>query len=291
MKAELRVLVTGAHGQVGSRMVRALSELSYPARVAAFGSGELDITRRDLVMASVEGFRPDWIVNCAAYTAVDRAESEADRAYLVNAIAVRWLVEAAELFRARLCHFSTDYVFDGSSRRPYREWDPANPLSVYGQSKLAGEKELRPGKDLLIRSSWIVSSSPKNTAATIARLALSGNKFGFVTDQIGSPTRADDLVDASLRMMLSGMTGTFHVANQGEASWFEVARFVTEQLGNDPSQVEPITREMLNAAAVRPPYSVLDCSTYQAATGRDMAHWRDAVKELVGEAVERGTWK
>ncbi len=291
--SSLRVVVTGAGGQVGTRVVRLLRGLSVPIEVFPVDSRALDVTARDQVHALVAALRPDWIVNCAAYTAVDRAESEPERAYAANAMAVRWLVEAAEGAGTRVCHFSSDYVFDGTLGRAYREWDQTNPLGVYGASKLAGEMELRNGIDLCLRSAWVMSASSGNTAATIGRLALAGREMRFVDDQFGSPTSADDLAAAAIRLLLSSYSGRFHVVNAGAASWFQVARHLASCVGADPGLVQPAaTAEMRELyRAPRPVYSVLDATAISAGGVMPMRDWHDALAAVAAEALGAKAWE
>ncbi len=288
----LRVAVTGSGGQVGSRVVALLRGLSVPVEIFAVGRARLDVTARDEVHEFVSALRPDWIINCAAYTAVDRAETEPERAYAANAMAVRWLVEAAERSGSRVCHFSTDYVFDGSLGRPYREWDRTNPLGVYGASKLAGEMELRTGLDLCLRSAWVMSASAGNIAATVGRLALSRTEMRFVDDQFGSPTSADDLAAATIRLILSSCSGRFHVVNAGAASWLEVARHLAACVGADPDLVKPAaTAEMRERfPAPRPVYSVLEPAALAAGGFEPLRDWHEALAESAAQALEAGAW-
>ena len=281
--SQLRFVVLGAHGQLGQRLARRLGELDLPVEVFAFSSKDIDVRQRGAVHEVIRSLRPDWVVNAAAFTAVDRCEREPERAFLVNALAVRWMVEAAEAVGGRVCNFSTDYVFNGESAQPYREWDPVGPLGVYGRSKLGGEQELRVGSDLNIRTAWLMSSSGGNIASTVVRLAQEGSTLRFVGDQVGSPTIADDLSEASIQLMLSSCSGCFHVVNGGSASWFEVVRWILTLLGRDPGQVVEVSAASVadRYPAPRPRNSVLATSAYSAALGRTTDDWHDAIERVV----------
>ncbi|MCL5972821.1 MULTISPECIES: dTDP-4-dehydrorhamnose reductase [Ferrimicrobium] len=278
-----RFLVLGANGQLGQRLTRRLGGLDLPVEVFAFTSSEVDIGQRSIVNEAIRSLRPDWVVNAAAFTAVDRCELEPDHAFRINALAVRWIVEAAAAVSGRVCNFSTDYVFDGHAAQPYREWDRVNPLGIYGRSKLGGEQELRAGFDLNIRTAWLMSASRGNIASTVVRLAREGAPLRFVGDQVGSPTVADDLSEAAVQLMLSSCTGCFHVVNGGVGSWYQVVQWILRLLGRDPGQVTEI--EAISVAdrypAPRPSYSVLSTSSYVAATGRTTDDWHDALERIV----------
>ncbi|WP_298345641.1 dTDP-4-dehydrorhamnose reductase [Ferrimicrobium sp.] len=283
--SQLRFVVFGSNGQLGQRLARRLRELDLPVEVFAFTSADIDVRQRANVNEVIRSLRPDWVVNAAAFTAVDRCEREPDLAFGVNALALRWQVEAADAVGARVCNFSTDYVFNGQSVEPYREWDRVDPLGVYGRSKLGGECELRVGIDLNIRTAWLMSASAGNIASTVVRLAKEGSVLRFVGDQVGSPTVADDLSEASIQLMLSACTGHFHVVNGGTASWYEVVRWILTSLGRDLDQVVEISAASIvdRYPAPRPGYSVLSTATYSAAIGRATDDWHDAVERVVRE--------
>lgn len=283
--SQLRFVVFGSNGQLGQRLARRLRELDLPVEVFAFTSADIDVRQRATVNEVIRSLRPDWVVNAAAFTAVDRCEREPELAFGVNALALRWQVEAADAVGARVCNFSTDYVFNGQSVEPYHEWDRVDPLGVYGRSKLGGECELRVGTDLNIRTAWLMSASAGNIASTVVRLAKEGSVLRFVGDQVGSPTVADDLSEASIQLMLSACTGNFHVVNGGTASWYEVVRWILTSLGRDLDQVVEITAASVadRYPAPRPAYSVLATATYSAALGRATDDWHDAIERVVRE--------
>lgn len=253
----MRVLITGAGGQVGSELVATFTASGHD--VFAFTHGQLDITSRDAVRAAVIEAHPDAVVHPAAWTAVDACESDPDRAFLVNAIATRFISEAAAMVGAPVYYVSTDYVFDGTKSTPYVEWDDVAPASVYGASKLAGERELHAGSTI-IRTSWVCGYNGGNMVKTILRIAAENETLSFVDDQRGHPTFADDLAMMIRRLVEDRRTGTFHVTNQGAVSWYEFAREVLIASGQDPERVRPVATADLQPPrpAPRPANSVLD---------------------------------
>src|SRR3954453_16186964 len=227
--------------------------------VVAFDRTQLDVGDRDSVLGAVGSVRPDAIVHCAAMTAVDACESERDRAFRVNALGVRFVMEAARRAGSYVVALSTDYVFDGTQSEPYHEWDTPNPASVYGQSKLAGEFEV----DLecaVVRTSWVVGRHGANMAKTVLRLAQGDAPLRFVDDQRGCPTIAADLATMLRTFVVERLPGTWHVTNQGAVSWFEFAGEVLRAAGGDPARVSPISTADLEPRrpAPRPANSVLD---------------------------------
>jgi len=251
----MRILITGAGGQVGRELV----DVFVDHDVVAVDHRGLDIADRDAVLGLVTSVRPDVIVNSAAYTAVDACETETDLAWSVNALAVRHLADGARRVGGWVCHLSTDYVFDGSKPEPYVEWDQPNPVSMYGRSKLGGELELSPA-DTVVRTSWVCGYHGGNMVKTILRLAREHDTLSFVDDQRGHPTFADDLAAVVRRLVVDRRPGLFHVTNQGAVSWFEFARAVLDAAGLDPDRVTPLaTADLVPARpAPRPANSVLD---------------------------------
>lgn len=253
----MRVLVTGAGGQLG----RAVTERfeAGGCTVVAAGHDRLDVCDRDAVLQAVTALRPDAVLHCAAWTAVDDCEDDPDRAWRVNTLATRYVAEAARRVGAHLLYVSTDYVFDGTKDSPYHEWDAPRPLSVYGRSKLAGEHEAGPDATV-VRTSWLVGRHGANLLGTILRIADERETLSFVDDQRGHPTFADDLATMVHRLVVDRRPGIFHVTNQGAVSWYGFARAVLEAAGHDPERVRPITTAQLDPprAAPRPANSVLD---------------------------------
>jgi len=226
---------------------------------------------------------PDVVINCAAKTAVDACETDREGAFAVNATGVRFLVGAAR--SARVIHLSSDYVFDGSKTEPYLEDDPVAPLSVYGASKAAGEKELRSEVDLLVRSSWVMSASAGNIASVIRTLFARDAPLSFVIDQVGTPTLADDLASRVVALMEADASGTIHVANSGETSWWGLARRFGAALGCDPERVLAIdsTQAAGKYPAPRPRYSALGSKVLDRWGLEPLRSWEDAVEAIVSE--------
>lgn len=284
----MRVVVTGAEGQVGSEVVATLERRSAEQRrdlvleVVGFGRDRLDVTQRDAVVAALGALRPDLVVHCAAFTAVDRCESEPDRAFGVNALGTRHVAEAARRVGAHLVSVSTDYVFDGRATRPYREWDAPNPLSVYGASKLAGERECD-ASATVVRTSWVCGRFGANMAKTVLRLAAGEGPLRFVDDQHGSPTVAADLAEMLVTLGLERRPGLFHVTNAGTTTWYGFARAVVAAAGGDPQRVEPISTAQLvpPRPAPRPVNSVLDNAVLRLSGLALLPAWEESVARLV----------
>ncbi len=276
----MRVLITGAGGQVGTELVDVFSAGGH--EVQGFTHATLDVTRRDAVRVAVMEFHPDAIVHSAAWTAVDACESDPDRAFAVNAIGTRYVVEAARLVDAPVHYISTDYVFDGLKDSPYVEWDQPNPQSVYGLSKLAGESELDDGSTV-VRTSWVCGFHGPNMVKTILRLADEHETLSFVDDQFGHPTFADDLAAMITKLVTERRSGVFHVTNAGPVSWFEFAQEVLLAAGQDPARVHPIaTADLLPARpAPRPANSVLDNAALRLSGMASTADFRVPLRRLV----------
>ena len=256
----MRVLITGAGGQLGLDLAAAAERAA--AEVIAAGRTRLDVGDRDAVLQALTANRPGVVIHAGAWTAVDACEADADRAFRVNALGSRHVAEGAALVGAHLVYVSTDYVFDGRAAGGYREWDATNPLSVYGRSKLAGEREvqaLRPGATI-VRTSWVCSAHGQNMVKTVLRLAASHPELRFVADQHGCPTFTEDLAGMILRLAGARLPGVFHVTNQGATTWFQFARDVLQAAGADPERVQPIATADLQPPrpAPRPANSVLD---------------------------------
>jgi dTDP-4-dehydrorhamnose reductase len=258
----MRVLITGAGGQLGCDLIRAFDDAGRHHQVVGLTHAKLDVADRDAVLQTVGLVRPDVVVHAGAWTAVDACETDADRAYQVNGLGTRHVAEAARLIGAHVLYVSTDYVFDGASPEPYREWDDTNPLSVYGRSKLAGERELlavAPGATV-VRTSWVCSNHGSNMLRTVLRLAAERHELTFVDDQRGCPTFTEDLSGMIVRLCSTRRPGMFHVTNQGPTTWYQFARDVVAAAGGDPGVVRPITTAELQPVrpAPRPANSVLD---------------------------------
>jgi dTDP-4-dehydrorhamnose reductase len=274
----MRVLITGAGGQVGRELEAAFDGHD----VVAVDHHQLDVADRDAVLGMVTSLAPDVVVNSAAWTAVDANEADPDRAWAVNALAVRHLADGARRVGAWVCHLSTDYVFDGTKDAPYVEWDPPNPVSMYGRSKLGGELELGAG-DTIVRTSWVCGFHGANMVKTILRLAGEHETLSFVDDQRGHPTFADDLAGVVRQLVVERRPGLFHVTNQGAVSWYEFAREVLVAAGLDPDRVQPIATADLDPPrpAPRPANSVLDNAALRLSGVPLAADFREPLGRLV----------
>jgi dTDP-4-dehydrorhamnose reductase len=274
----MKTLVTGAGGQVGREVV----ELLAGEDVVAVDHAALDITNAEAVRDLVTATRPDAIVHCAAWTAVDACESDPDRAFLVNATGVRNITEAARGVKAYVAAISTDYVFDGTKVEPYDERDAPNPQSIYGRSKLGGEHELDAGS-AVVRTSWVVGRYGGNMVKTILRLAGEHEKLSFVSDQRGHPTVAADLAQMLCLFARERLAGTWHVTNQGAVSWHEFAQAVLAAAGDDPNRVGPITTDDLQPPrpAPRPANSVLDNRALREAGIELLPDFHESLEQLV----------
>ena len=276
----MRVLITGAGGQVGQELVRAFAGHD----VVAATSADLDITDRAMVLGAATSLQPDTIVHAGAFTAVDACEAESDRAYRVNALGTRNVADAARRVGAHVLYLSTDYVFDGTKPAPYDEWDVPNPQSVYGRSKLAGELELaRDPAATIVRISWVFGVHGANMVKTVLRLAGENETLRFVDDQRGRPTAAADAADLVARLAVERLGGVVHGTNQGEVSWFEFARAVFESAGLDPARVEPITTADLDPPrpAPRPANSVLDDAVLRLSGLPRLPHYRESLDRVI----------
>lgn len=291
----MRVLVTGAGGQLGTEVVADLERRAADVRrgpdleVFAADRAALDVARRDSVLSTITELEPDVVIHTAAWTAVDACEADPERAFAVNALGSRHVAEAARLVGAHVCGLSTDYVFDGTSPRPYVEWDPPSPVSVYGRSKLGGERELA-HSSTIVRTAWVCGLSGANMARTVLGLVARGGPMRFVDDQRGTPTVASDLARVVNDLALRRLPGVFHVTNAGATTWFGFARAVVEAAGGDPSLVEPVATAGLDPprAARRPANSVL-ANLALGPTGIEPAGpWEPAVRALVVAMIDRG---
>jgi len=283
----MRVLVTGADGQLGRDVLDALT-----GRVPAGGRrcsllatdiGTMRVDDRDAVQYLLHAFRPELVLHCGAITAVDACETEVDLAYAVNAIGTRNVAEAAVAVGAHLLYVSTDYVFDGTSARPYQEWDATNPLSVYGASKLAGERECPPGSTI-VRTSWVCGAHGSNIVKTALRLAEGEGILRFVDDERGSPTFTADLAAAIVTLGTDKRRGTFHVTNSGTTTWWGFVRAVLEAAGGDPERVHAISSAELDPdryPAPRPANSVLDNMALRLSGLPPLPDWHDGLVRLV----------
>ncbi len=280
----MRIAVTGAGGMVGREVMASAAA----ATVYGFTHDQLDVADRDAVLQQLGATPLDAVINCAAFTKVDACETEIESAYRGNAFAVRNLAEACAMNGSHLVTISTDYVFDGAKPSPYNEWDEPNPQSVYGASKLAGEREaiaiLGP-RCTIARTSWVCGRHGANMVKTVLRLlaADAHQPLRFVDDQRGCPTFADDLASMLVRLAVDRRPGVHHVTNQGPVSWYEFVRAIAASSGHDPSRVEPIATKDLDPPrpAPRPANSVLDNLALRLAGVELLPHWQAALDRTV----------
>jgi len=285
-----RILMTGINGQLGQELQQTLAEYD----VIGVARETLDLTQPDKISQMIDEVKPDLVINAAAYTAVDKAESEPEIAKATNAIAPGILAKESQKMGVPLIHISTDYVFDGSQSRPYLDTDPTNPLGVYGQSKLAGEQAIRESCNLhiILRTAWVYGVGGKgNFVKTMLKLGAEREEIRVVADQVGSPTWTGDLASAIAQLLpqLSPeIAGTYHYTNSGVASWYDFAVAIFEeakQLGF-PLKVQriiPITTADYPTPARRPAYSVLYCGKIAAVLGTHPPHWRQALRQMLAE--------
>jgi dTDP-4-dehydrorhamnose reductase len=285
---QVRWLVTGARGQLGTDLCRVLAAAGVGGdQLLAAGSDQLDITSSASVQAAFRDFRPDLVVNAAAYTAVDQAETDEDRAFAVNAGGPALLAAAAARTGARLVHVSTDYVFAGDAVQPYPVLAEPDPRSAYGRTKLAGEqavRELAPEHGYVVRTAWVYGATGSNFVKTMARLERARDTIEVVDDQRGSPTWSADLARGLVELAGSqARPGIYHCTGSGETSWFGLARAVFEELGADPDRVHPTTTDKFPRPAPRPAYSALSDQAWRDAGLTVMPHWRAALRHAFEE--------
>lgn len=290
----LNILITGSNGQLGSEFKEASA--CYPFNHFIFTDiAELDITSTKQVDQFFKKNNIDIVINCAGYTAVDRAEEEPGIAKLLNYEAVANLLRVCKTYNIYLVHISTDYVFDGKSQRPYNENDQPNPLSTYGKSKLAGEEVMMASleKGMIIRTSWLYSSFGNNFVKTILKHGAEKGKLNVVDDQVGCPTYARDLAATILKILPKALSefpfDIYHYANEGQCSWHEFAKAAIE-LADISCQVNPVTSDQYPQKAPRPTYSVLDKTKIKKRFGIKIPEWRESLKECV-EAWKHEGWR
>ncbi len=290
-----KILLTGVNGQVGHALQKAFSQNPALANiVVSLDRNQLDLTDQDVIRRAVETVQPDLIINPAAYTAVDKAESEPELAHAINATAPQVLAEEASRVGARFIHFSTDYVYAGNKIGAYVEADATQPLSVYGKSKLAGEEAIRAAgvEHLIFRTSWVYGAYGKNFMKTILRLAGEREELRIVADQVGAPTSSTSIAHAVLSVIAnwqSGVAGTYHLVNAGQTSWHGFAMAIVEEynriqmayglplLKASPDRILAITTQEYPTPAVRPANSVLDCSKLARDFAVTLPDWHAAL--------------
>jgi dTDP-4-dehydrorhamnose reductase len=283
----VRALITGAGGQLGHDLASVCAEAG--DEVVACSSSDLNLGDRDSVLSVITTVAPDVVLNAGAWTAVDACESDPDKAWRINALGPRHVVDAASRVGAHVVHVSTDYVFDGTKLDPYVEWDRTNPQSAYGRSKLGGELEVgRYPASTIVRTAWVCGEHGNNMVKTVLKLA-ERPELAFVDDQRGSPTFTADLAVAIRRLAAERRPGTFHVTNQGAVSWYEFVRDILAAAGHDPGKVRPIKTEDLDPPrpAPRPANSVLDNAALRLSDLPLLPHYRESLDRLVDRLTTR----
>lgn len=285
-----KVLLIGAKGQVGQELQVTLPQLG---EVISIGREELDLTNSEKISQLIREIHPDYLVNAAAYTAVDKAETEPDLAYSINAIAPKIMAESAEKIKAKFLHISTDYVFDGRKNTPYLETDLTNPLGVYGQSKLRGEEEIKTvnSQAIILRTAWVYGSYGKsNFVKTMLRLGKEREELKVVVDQVGSPTWSKDIATAITQLLINvdNPAGIYNFTNSGVASWFDLTKAIFEEakISGIPLKIQrviPITTAEYPTPAVRPAYSVLSGQKISQQLGYIPPYWRDSLKAMLNQ--------
>lgn len=290
------VILVGGNGQLGSEIARVFESPINNWRITEYQYGlldkvssiELNIINRASVLTYINKTKPEIIINCAAYTNVDQAEKDYEKAFQVNSLGPRNLAIAAESVGAKLIHISTDYVFDGKGVimddkiMPYREYDMPNPINVYGKTKLLGENYVREfcSRYFIIRTSWLYGENGSNFVKTIIRMAKEKGKLQVVNDQIGNPTNAEDLASHILKLALTDEYGIYHCTGNGIASWYDFACKIVEYTGID-CIVEPVTSEQFRRKAKRPSYSCLDNMMLRSTIGDNMRNWEEALYDFI----------
>jgi dTDP-4-dehydrorhamnose reductase len=281
-----QILLLGGSGILGSEVLRHLIVGSF--EYVAPTSTDLDIRDKEKLFMFIAKLKPSWIINCAAWTNVDGAESSIKEARELNSLAVGNLGTASGLFGCKVIHISTDYVFDGESSNPYDESSSVNPVNKYGESKLQGEDSLLLASldSYVIRTSWLYGTSGKNFVKTIVGKAIQNEEVRVVNDQVGSPTSARDLAGAIISIVSNQPEpGIYNYSNEGSCSWFEFAQRIYERVGANPSLVLPISSDSLNLLARRPRFSLLSKEKWKSSGLAMVPRWEDSLDLLLPEIV------
>ena len=275
------VLVTGASGQLG-QAIQFIAKYHSEIKFVFCSSSDLDISNKENCQTVFQNTKPDFCINAAAYTAVDKAESERDKAELINVLGSKNIAEACNNFDVKLIHISTDFVFDGSNDKPYTETQITNPKGVYGQTKLDGEKEIQNifQNYYIIRTSWVYSQFGNNFMKTMLRLASERTSLSVVNDQIGTPTNAVDLAEALVQIVLNNnQYGIYNFSNEGQCSWYDFAKKIFE-INNVNIDLKAIPTSEFPTPAERPKYSVLDKSKIKSTFGITIKTWEESLKSI-----------
>ncbi|MED3931033.1 dTDP-4-dehydrorhamnose reductase [Priestia megaterium] len=275
-----KVLITGANGQLGKELVELFTEKGF--EVYGFGRDKMDITNQVQVQEIIGAVKPDIVIHSAAHTKVDLAESEPDQAFLINAYGTRNVAVAAEAVGAKFVYVSTDYVFDGTTNKPYNEFSPTSPLGVYGKSKLAGEQFVRDfhSKFFIVRTSWVYGKYGVNFVKTMLKLGEERKELSVVSDQIGCPTYTLDLANAILELINSEKYGIYHISNSGSCSWYELAKEIFKEAKME-IKVIPCTTAEFPRPAARPAYSVLEHMSIELNQFSSIRSWREGLSAFI----------
>ncbi|MDQ1278327.1 MAG: dTDP-4-dehydrorhamnose reductase [Thermodesulfobacteriota bacterium] len=276
----MKILLLGHKGMLGTEL---MARLGVAHEVTGKDIGDFDITSPESCRQVISETNPEVVINTAAYTNVDGAEKDRDRCFAVNADGVKNVALACDKEKIRIVHFSTDYVFDGTGRTPYREDDALSPHGIYARSKAAGERYLQEGSEnyLLIRTAWLYGRNGKNFVRTILEKARNTDTLRVVADQTGSPTNSRDLAGAVRILLEQGDRGIFHVTNRGSCTWYAFTKKILAYAGLEHVAVEPIQTRELNLPAPRPAYSVLGTRKFTEATGNILRFWQLALQDFI----------
>ncbi|WP_264739388.1 dTDP-4-dehydrorhamnose reductase [Cytobacillus firmus] len=279
-----KILITGARGQLGKELVR---KSHHSHSIVSLGKKELDITNQDQAENVILHYKPQYIIHTAAFTSVEQCEIERKKAFDVNALGAGIVAKAAEKADARIFYISTDYVFDGKKHSPYTVEDNPNPLSIYGLSKLLGERlVLLSNNASIIRTSWLFGHDGSNFVKTMLQLAKIGKEVKVVNDQVGCPTYVSDLAETILQL-LDKKNGIYHVSNSGYCSWYTFAQAIFEEAGYDSRLVKPVTTKEYGSICPRPPYSVMEQNALLKQGIKPLRHWTEALNVFMRKELSQ----
>lgn len=275
----MKIAVTGSDGMLGSDIVKVFADVE----LLQLTLHDFDITDLDQTFRYIKKMKPEYLIHCAAYTDVDAIEHNPETAYKVNGSGARNVAMACEEVKCPIVYISSDYVFDGTKKEPYKEWDETNPVSEYGFSKLLGERYVTSmtNRYYIVRTSWLYGKHGKNFVETIKRLLSEKDKLNVVHDQVGAPTYTYDLA-VKLRELIGKGYGTYHITNSSHCSWFEFAQEIA-RLRSSNTVILPVTTEKFNSPAKRPAYSVLDNTMLRLEGMKGLRHWKEALREYLTE--------
>ena len=285
----MNILITGCNGQLGTKL-RELESTMPQHTFYNTDVEELDITDADAVEAFATTNNIEGIVNCAAYTAVDRAENDAELAHRINALAPELLAKAIQKCNGWMIHVSTDYVFDGNNCLPYREDDAPNPTGVYGSTKLEGEQRMQKvcPNSVILRTAWLYSEVGNNFVKTMLRLGQERDSLGVVYDQVGTPTYAGDLAQAIRTVIEQDITpGIYHFTDEGAVSWYDFTKAIHRIAGITTCHVRPLRSEEYPTPTRRPPYSVLDKAKFRQTYQMEIPYWEDSLRQCIANLMQQ----